>query len=190
MVAHLTAELREDLLTRWSEPHRRHHNVAHLNELLDAIGVLADDGIVFERDAVELAAWFHDAIYDIGSDDNEDRSADLARHKLASSPLRDEVARLVLVTKSHKPADADVNGAVLSDADLAVLGADANRYRRYADAVRAEYATVPDDVFRPARARVLTALLQGQIFHTAAGRARWESQARQNLADEIALLTA
>jgi predicted metal-dependent HD superfamily phosphohydrolase len=96
VAAHLTEELREDLLALWSETHRKHHTVAHLNETLDAIGVLADTGIEFDREAVELAAWFHDAIYEIGRDDNEDRSAELARELLASSPIRDEVARLVL----------------------------------------------------------------------------------------------
>ncbi|MEX3769344.1 hypothetical protein ABFW14_20800, partial [Mycolicibacterium fortuitum] len=96
MAAHLTERLREDLLARWSEPHRKHHNVAHLREVLDAIGILADGGLQFDREAVELAAWFHDAVYEIGRDDNEDRSAALARQLLAESADRDEVARLVL----------------------------------------------------------------------------------------------
>ena len=108
MAAHMTEDLREDLLARWAESHRRHHNVAHLNEMLDAIGVLADDGLEFDREAVELAAWFHDSIYVIGADDNEDRSAELARQLLASSAVRDEVARLVLATKSHKVIEGDV----------------------------------------------------------------------------------
>jgi predicted metal-dependent HD superfamily phosphohydrolase len=144
MVAHLTEDLREDLLARWSESHRKHHNVAHLHEMLDAIGVLADDGVQFDREAVELAAWFHDAVYEIGRDDNEERSADLARELLESSPIRDEVSRLVLLTKAHQVADDDINGAVLSDADLSVLARDPQRYRAYAQAVREEYAAVPD----------------------------------------------
>jgi predicted metal-dependent HD superfamily phosphohydrolase len=188
MVAHLTEDLREDLLARWAETHRKHHTVTHLHEMLDAIGLLADAGIEFDREAVELAAWFHDAIYEIGRDDNEDRSADLARELLASSPVRDEVARLVLVTKTHKVADDDVNAAVLSDADLSVLGSDPFRYRTYAAAVREEYAEVPDDLFKPARAQVLRALLDGPLFHTAAGRERWEEPARRNIAEEIAAL--
>ena len=146
MAAHPTEELRQDLLARWAETHRKHHTVTHLHEMLDAIGLLADAGIEFDREAVELAAWFHDAVYEIGRDDNEDRSAELARELLASSPFRDEVARLVLVTKTHEVADDDVNGAVLSDADLSVLGSDAFRYRSYAAAVRDEYAGVPDEV--------------------------------------------
>jgi predicted metal-dependent HD superfamily phosphohydrolase len=122
-----------------------------------------------------------------GRDDNEDRSAELARELLASSPIRDEVVRLVLVTKTHK-VDDDVNGAVLCDADLSVLGSDAQRYRTYAAAVREEYADVPDDAFRPARAQVLASLLDGPLFHTAAGRVRWEQVARHNLAGEIRAL--
>ena len=189
MVAHLTEDLREDLLARWSESHRRHHTVHHLHEMLDAIAVLADDGIQFDREAVELAAWFHDAIYELGRDDNEDRSAELARQLLASSPIREEVARLVMVTKTHKATIDDINGAVLSDADLSVLGSDVRRYREYARAVREEYASVSDEVFKPARAQVLTSLLAGSIFHTGPGRDRWEERARRNVADEIQALT-
>ena len=189
MAAHLTEDLREDLLARWSEAHRKHHTVAHLHGMLDAIGVLADAGVEFDREAVELAAWFHDAIYEIGADDNEDRSAALAREMLAESPAREEVARLVLVTKTHAVADGDINAAVLSDADLAVLGSKPARYRDYAAAVREEYAAIPDDVFKPARAQVLSALLDGPIYHTEAGRTQWEEQARRNVAEEIAELS-
>jgi predicted metal-dependent HD superfamily phosphohydrolase/1-acyl-sn-glycerol-3-phosphate acyltransferase len=189
MPSALSDELRDELLDRWSEPHRTHHNVAHLREVLAAVGLLADKGLVFDRDAVDLAAWFHDAVYDIGRDDNEERSADLARERLASSSVRDEVARLVLLTKTHLPADGDVNGAVFSDADLSVLGSDPTRYARYARAVREEYAAIPDDVFARARTRVLTALLDGSVFHTQAGRDLWEDRARSNLTGEIEDLT-
>lgn len=189
MVAHMTEDLREDLLARWSESHRKHHTVTHLHEMLDAIGELADAGLVFDREAVELAAWFHDAIYEIGRDDNEERSAELARELLSTSPLCDEVARLVLVTKTHTVSDDDINAAVICDADLSVLGSAPLRYRAYADAVRDEYADIPDDVFKPARAQVLTALLEGPLFHTEPGRSRWEERARLNVADEIRELT-
>lgn len=142
----------------------------------------------FDREPVDLAVWFHDAVYVIGRDDNEDRSADLAAELLATSPWRDEVVRLVLLTRTHRAAHDDVNGAVLSDADLSVLGATPKRYAEYADAVRREYAEVPDDVFKPARARVLAALLEGTVFHTDPGRRLWEDRARANLTAEIRAL--
>jgi hypothetical protein len=51
VAVHLTEELREDLLARWSETHRKHHTVAHKHEMLDAIGLLAESGIDFDREA-------------------------------------------------------------------------------------------------------------------------------------------
>lgn len=189
MAVNLTEELREDLLARWSEAHRKHHTVAHLHEVLNAVGELADSGVDFDREAVELAAWFHDAIYEVGRDDNEDRSAELVCQLMPPSPIRNEVARLVRLTKTHQVGDRDINGAVLSDADLSVLGSDAPRYQAYAAAVREEYAEIPDDVFKPARAQLLSSLLDGSLFHTAAGQQRWEEHARRNIAEEIATLT-
>ena len=78
---------------------------------------------------MELATWYHDANCEIARDYNEDRSAQLAREMLSSSPIRDEVARLVLVTKTHKVR-----------ADLSMLG---SRYRAYAAAVRTTTPTCP-----------------------------------------------
>jgi hypothetical protein len=45
----LSDDLRDELLTRWSEPHRRHHDGAHLREVLDAVAQLAEHGLVFDR---------------------------------------------------------------------------------------------------------------------------------------------
>ena len=70
-----------------------------------------------------------------------------------------------------------------------MLGSDALRYRTYAAAVREEYTDVPDEVFKPARAQVLSSLLDGPLFHTAAGRERWEQLAQRNIEDEIGSLT-
>jgi predicted metal-dependent HD superfamily phosphohydrolase len=181
----LSDDLRAELLLRWSQPHRRHHDVVHLREVLDAVDLLAQDGVAFEREPVELAAWFHDAVYEIGRTDNEMQSAELARELLPPS-IGGEVARLVLLTETHRAEPGDVNGAVLSDADLSVLGGSAERYSRYADAVREEYASIPDEVFRPERARVLGALLDNAaLFHTEAGRARWDAAARRNVEAEL-----
>jgi predicted metal-dependent HD superfamily phosphohydrolase len=79
---------------------------------------------------------------------------------------------------------------VLVDADLSILGAPAEVYDRYAAAVRAEYAHVPADAWRAGRSAVLRSFLdRPAIFHTAAGRGRWEEAARANLGRERAALT-
>ncbi len=179
------------LLGRWAEPHRRYHDLAHLAAVLDGVDALAahaDDAT-----AVRLAAWYHDAVY-AGAPDDEEQSARLAEAELSAlglpAGLVAEVARLVRLTTSHDPAPGDRNGEVLCDADLAVLAGSPADYRRYTDAVRAEYAHVPDDEFRAGRARILISLLAvPALFRTPAGRDRWEADARANVSAELTELT-
>src|SRR6185503_19782333 len=103
-----------DLLARWREPHRRYHTVEHLAFMLDVIDRDAD--LADDPDAVRLAAWLHDAVYDPRAADNEERSVDLAVAAL-QSPQRDEVARLIRLTNDLKARTGDRNGGLLCDAD-------------------------------------------------------------------------
>ena len=134
-----------------------------------------------------LAAWFHDAVYDGGPDD-EERSAHWAERALPPA-YADVVARLVRMTAHHRPADDDVDGCALSDADLAILAAPGERYATYAAGVRADFAHVDDADFRAGRAAVLRDLAATpHLFHTPHARERWESTARANLEREISEL--
>jgi predicted metal-dependent HD superfamily phosphohydrolase len=180
-----------DLLRRYGEPHRRYHTTEHLAAVLDHVDELADEA--GDAEAVRLAAWFHDAVYDPSRGDNEERSAVLAERMLADTDLPAEtvaeVARLVRLTTTHDPRDDDRNGAVLCDADLAILAAPPDRYAAYAASVREEYAAVPDDAFRAGRAEILRSLLElPALFRTAPARERWEAAARHNLQTELMLL--
>jgi predicted metal-dependent HD superfamily phosphohydrolase len=181
-----TEAIRANLRRRYAEPHRRYHNLRHLGEVLDGVDELA--GEAEDVEAVRWAAWYHDAVYEIGADDNEERSARLAEAELAWLPAVAEVARLVRLTATHKPAPGDRNGAVLCDADLRILGAGRGRYGEYVAAVRAEYAAVDDDAFARGRAAVLAALLDGPLFHTETARRLWEATARANVTAEIDVL--
>ncbi|MEW2396912.1 hypothetical protein [Streptomyces sp. NPDC046862] len=187
----------DNLLKRWSEPQRRYHTVDHLVAVLDRVDELEEclEGYADDPDAVRLAAWFHDAVYLPDRSENEERSARLAERALpeagVSRERTDEVARLVRLTLTHDPADDDTNGAVLCDADLAILASDPRAYDRYARAVREEYSFVPDDAFRTGRAAVLRQLLDlPRLFRTPYGQREWEAPARRNLGAEIDRLTA
>ncbi|WP_125773696.1 DUF4031 domain-containing protein [Antribacter gilvus] len=207
------AAVGESLLDRWSEPHRTYHTRLHLAQSLDALDLLLDDlaaaGTPVEPATAwtaRVALWFHDAVHDGEAVRDEERSAELARTALsaidpgdpvhpgdapASGSLVEEVARLVLVTTAHDPAPGDLAGALVSDADLAVLGAEPPAYARYAQQVRAEYADVPELRFRLGRAAVLTQLLAGRgLFRTVPGAARWNERATANLRAERRSLTA
>lgn len=122
-----------NLLARWAEPQRRYHTVDHLRAVLDRIDELADQGGEGgELELVRLAAWFHDAVYRPERSENEERSAVLAEKALTEAGLTPhevaEVARLVRLTITHDPAEGDVNGEVLCDADLAILATDEDTY--------------------------------------------------------------
>lgn len=176
-----------ELLDRYAEPHRRYHDLRHLAEVLEAVRAMADGEVPAP---VLLAAYWHDAVYDPAAGDNEERSAALADRTLTrlGRPAAEvgEVVRLVLLTRTHDPDDGDVAGALLCDADLAILAAPPDRYRSYARDVRQEYGHLSDEAFFTGRADVLRALARYEhLFRTPEGRRRWEALARQNLQSEL-----
>ncbi|WP_082772619.1 metal-dependent phosphohydrolase [Actinoplanes sp. TFC3] len=178
------------LLGRWSEPQRQYHDVHHLTAVLDIVDEHAD--LARHPDRVRLAAWMHDAIYDPRAlgDANERDSAAFAEGLLATlgmpAEIAAEVARLVGLTAGHATGEDDPDGELLCDADLGILAADAQRYAAYTEAIRREYAHVPDDTFRAARAQVLVSLLElPSIYRHAPLKQRWEDTARRNLEAEL-----
>ncbi len=177
-----------ELVARWSEPHRRYHTLTHLAAVLAAVDRLAD--AAGDPRAVRLAAWFHDAVYDGRPGWDEERSAQLAQSRLPRCGVPPaqvaEVARLVRLTAAHDTLTGDDrDGAVLCDADLAVLGGD--DYEDYAARIRQEYAHVPDDLFRRGRGQVLRRLLAvPELFRTPRARELWERRARANMSAELA----
>lgn len=173
---------------RYSQPHRRYHTAVHVEHVLRTLEELSP--LPGDMLSLQLAAWFHDAVYAPGRDDNEERSAFLARDTLelvgGSPALGTEVARLISLTATHDPAPDDRSGAVFCDADLSILGSSQGSYAGYAAAIREEFSLAPDVVFRPGRAKILRQFLQRpQLFHTPTGRERWEASARVNLQREI-----
>ena len=75
--------------------------------------------------------------------------------------------------------------------DLSILGADPATYEAYAEAIRAEYAHVPEDAYRAGRARVLEYFAAAPVLFADPGFASvFDAPARRNLAAEIARLKA
>lgn len=186
----LPDSLRAKLEAAYADPGRGYHDRLHLAEVLGNVDELTteDDPA---REALLLAAWFHDAVYE-GRDDDEELSARLAEEELGvlASDLAAEVARLVRLTRTHRPADDDRTGMVLCDADLAILAAGEERYTAYVRGVRSEYAHVSDADFAAGRSAVLRDLLaKPTLFHLPAAREHWEERARRNVERELAELT-
>jgi predicted metal-dependent HD superfamily phosphohydrolase len=193
--AAVAEEAAADLVARYAEPHRRYHGTAHVLAVLRDAALLADElGLsAHDRAIVTLAACAHDVHYDGKPGDDERRSAEWAATWLRRTGIADaevsEVERLVLATIDHVADPADLAAQILFDADLAILAAPPDDYEHYRRAVRAEYASVPDDAWRTGRAAVLTALAaRDPLYHTEPARNRWEHQAKSNLAAELSSL--
>ena len=182
------AGLGQRLLECWNEPHRRYHDRRHLLQVLEALDLLTGGKVPLP---VGLAAWFHDAVYACRAGADEEASAVLAEELLAPAGVDPdtvaECARLVRLTAGHDPDPGDVNGALLTDADLAVLARGPEQYRSYLADVRAEYAHLSAGAFAAGRRRVVAALAAARpLFRTEAGQQLWEAPARRNLAAELA----
>jgi predicted metal-dependent HD superfamily phosphohydrolase len=178
------------VVAAWSEPHRRYHDLAHLAAVLGLVGELA--GGADDPDAVRLAAWYHDIAYEPERTDNEQVSAGRARaglRGLVPDARVEEVERLVLLTARHDPAPDDTNGAVLCDADLAVLAGPPDAYAVYASAVREEYGHLSDEEFTAGRIAVLEHLLAlPALYRTPEAARQWADRAAANLTAELTLL--
>ncbi|ESX16392.1 hypothetical protein [Mesorhizobium sp. LSJC264A00] len=196
----IDAPLKRALSALYQAPDRHYHNLAHIEALL----ALADEyrASLHDSGAVEAAIWFHDAIYDSRAKDNEARSAALAQDKLATrtDPERlGRIAAMIVATATHELPSlhpgglADENAlrdaALFLDMDLAILGASADAFDAYEQAVRREYGWVEEPMWRAGRGAILKTFLARQhIFHSQEFRQRFEPQARQNLARSLETL--
>lgn len=180
----------DDLVARHAEPARHYHTFEHIAAVVRAVHSLQH----FAKDfvAVQLAAFFHDAVYDPRAADNEEQSAAytgtmLLRLGVSTTTLA-AVQDLILKTKQHEVDKADMDGQILLDADLAILGAPSEEYDRYARLIRQEYAWVPEEAYRQGRAAILRQFLQRpSIYQTEFYRGH-EARARANLQREIRCL--
>ena len=181
-----------DLAERHADPDRHYHTFEHASTVVDAVLSIRSDGDAWAP--AVLAAWFHDAIYDATAPPTycEGASAVLATEVLgrlgAAQPSIGEVARLVCLTARHDPLPTDAPGAVLCDADLAILAAPAADYDAYVAAVRREYAHVDDQAWRIGRPSLLRSFLDRPAIFRSPGARGWEASARSNISRELECL--
>jgi predicted metal-dependent HD superfamily phosphohydrolase len=181
----------DDLYTRYTAADRRYHDIHHIADCLQMFDTVRD--LASQPDAIELAIWFHDAIYDSHKSDNEQSSASLADSALVGLGVpratTQSVCDLILATRHNAPP-ADPDAALLVDIDLSILGQPASIFDTYEAGIRFEYAWVTDSAFRAGRFEVLQSFLdRPRIYTTDYFRAAFESTARLNLNRSLANLS-
>lgn len=175
--------LMQRLLGAWAEPQRHYHSQQHLHECLALLEPALD--LAQHPGEVELALWFHDAVYDPQGKGNEACSADWACEALAQAGASHEVqqrVRALIMATCHDAEPVGDDARLLVDIDLAILGADPARFAEYDAQVRAEYRWVPGWLYRRKRREVLAGFLaRPAIYGTERFRERFEGRARENM---------
>lgn len=160
-----------------------YHNLNHLGDCLEKFRDRKNEAQ--DPIAIELAIWFHDAIYDPRASDNEEKSAQMAADFLAETKWSQSVPDLILATK-HREEPPTHDGKLLCDIDLSILGSDEEIYTEYAQAIRSEYSWVEEEAYRNGRSVVLEGFLKRPfIFALPASRQIYEKRARFNISLEL-----
>lgn len=174
-------------------PERLHHDWSHIVECLNAL--YEAKSLFSERVFLHLffAILLHDVVYSATapSGENEVKSAEFADEFLKKldfiSSLRIErVHKLILSTANHQ--GTDIQEQWMGDIDCAVLGADWERYQRYLQAIRFEYACFSDKQYQQGRLDFLKGMQERQIFQTPYFYEKYEKQAKLNIEKEIEML--
>lgn len=174
--------MQQQIIRYYAAEDRAYHNVQHLQECLHFFKQVRH--LAVHPAEVELALWFHDVIYNPQAADNEQQSAAMAVAFLNQQPVaRDVIQRidtLIMATRTHEASTLDQQ--LLVDIDLAILAAPAARFDEYQQQIRAEYAFVPEPLFRQKRAEVLAGFLDRErIYQTDYFYRQLEAKARVNL---------
>ena len=175
----------------YGEPHRHYHTLNHIRHCLREFDQAA--ALMGDPDAVEMALWFHDVIYQPGARDNEWRSAELFRQwseGRADRAFQQRVQDLVMAT-THRESPGQGDAGFVVDIDLSSFGLPWEACERDGRLIRAEFAGIADDQYYPGHLRFLRALqCRPNFFCTEFFQQRYEPVARENLARIIAGLCA
>jgi predicted metal-dependent HD superfamily phosphohydrolase len=182
----------DDLVQRHGEVTRHYHTLTHVDACLAWLDWFS--GAAEHPGEVELALWFHDAVYDARRNDNERLSAELARDRLEAIGVEgaavERIVRHVEATERHAGPGGD--SALVVDLDLSILGVAAPEFARFEEQIRREYGHVAEPLYVEGRRRVLEGFLaRPEIYRVKEIAAELEARARDNLErriEELSLL--
>jgi len=165
----------------WSGMSRHYHTLSHLDACLREL----DDArqLAVRAAEVELALWFHDAVYRSWRRDNEQQSAELAARTLRAASIEsvERIRQMVLATM-HRDEDFAGDTALAVDIDLSILGQQPDVYAQFERAIRREYWWVSRSRYVAGRSAVLRKFLgRAAIYQHDHFYDKYENQARANI---------
>jgi len=186
-----TSDFWNEIEKAYSAKARHYHTLDHVAFILSR---LEERKPLKYIDELAFATFYHDIVYYVLHSNNEKKSAERAEKRLRRFDFSPEslelIQRAIRSTKGHqKQEEEEVN--LFLDLDICILGADDDRYDRYTERVRYEYAIIPDAIFNNGRKKVLRYFLgKKKIYHTQSCQEMWEAKARANLSRELEMLNS
>lgn len=183
----LVTMLWKEIEKAYSGKNRHYHNLAHLKYMIDKAFEYKDS--LNDPDTVMFSIFYHDIVYNSTSQDNEQKSANIAKERLTLLGVPSEKVswcqNQIIATKNHQESvDNDTN--YLLDFDLAVLGDTPESYNNYTKKIRREYSIFPDFLYNKGRKKVLRHFLNmDKIFKTNDFYKKYEKQAKENINTEL-----
>lgn len=186
----LCKQLWNEIVISYSDAGRYYHNLNHLEAIINELSAVRER--ITQWDTVLFSVFYHDIVYNSLRHDNEVQSADKARLRLSEISFpEDQITQCVLqilATKGHDPG-SDLTTMLFIDADLAILGSNPKKYSEYAENLRKEFFVYTDADYNAGRKKVLKHfLVMDRIFKTEHFYNKYESQARNNIENELNLL--
>ncbi len=180
-----------DLYNHYRERQRHYHTIDHIGFCLGKLDRVKDD--LDDAKAVEMAIWFHDAIYNPYAHDNEQRSREYFE-ELCSDCLEADFVRLVgilIMTTEHQHSAEDIDQKYICDIDLASFAKPWDRFLMDCEDLRCEQSNTPDAVFYHSKLKFLSSLLdRNRIFLTEPFYQSCEIRARDNIRRFVDIIQA
>ena len=180
----------QDLIKKYAEPHRKYHNIFHVESCLAEFADVKE--LALNPRALELAIWYHDVVYNINANDNEEQSAVFAGRAIAElfpfpEALTKSVAEIILATK-HNSVPESYDAKLMLDIDIVNIGRP-EVFKITNRLVQEEYASVTEKRFIEGRSNILELFLaRPRIYLTDYFYEKYEVAARKNIAEALAEL--
>lgn len=177
----------DELLKAYQQKQRSYHTLQHVQEMIGLLEPVLDQAL--RPGELELALWFHDAVYEPKAKDNELQSAGWAAKVMREQGLDEQVLLRVhelIMATCHAVQPLEGDARLLVDIDLGILAADGPRFAEYEAQIRDEYRWVPGWVYASKRRAILQSFMEReQIYGTEVFRQGLEAAARRNLGQAL-----
>lgn len=175
------------IVENYSEEHRHYHTLKHIESCLKEFESVKEK--INNPEAVELAIWYHDILYTIGENDNEEQSAKMAKdfcqkHNL-SIDFSKEVVDHILATKHISPSN-NQDSKYLADIDMSILGQSNEVFDNYERQIYKEYSNLySKSEYQQGRIQFLKSISNKPIYLTDFFQNKYQEKAKSNIERDI-----